>query len=274
MNEQPVNQRGKLSPAAITSIILVVLCGISLYILIALPYDQVFRDGWVAFKGVDPYWHMRMVDNLLHHFPHHMSFDPYYYFPNGMDVPSAFFFDWLIAAIARILSLGSPSQHTVDFVGAYIPAILGTLTIIPVYFIGKELFNRWVGVLSAALVVILPGEFLNRSLLGFTDHHVAEALLTTVTILFFILALKRAREREISFAHLINRDWAIIAKPLIYTLLAGLFLGIYLLTWWGGLLFVFIIFVYLIIQFLIDLLRGKSTDYLCLIAPFHPSSPP
>ncbi|GAI16774.1 unnamed protein product, partial [marine sediment metagenome] len=59
---------------------------------------------------------------------------------------------------------GSPSPHTIDAVGAYVPAILGTLTIIPVYFIGKELFNRWVGILAAALVAILPGEFLNRSL--------------------------------------------------------------------------------------------------------------
>ena len=35
---------------------------------------------------------------------------------------------------------------------------------------------RAVFVLSAALLVILPGEFLNRSLLSFTDHHAAEAL--------------------------------------------------------------------------------------------------
>lgn len=260
-----LRQKGKLPPAAIAGIVLLILCGISLYIRIALPYDQVFVNGSVWFRGTDAWYHMRLVDNLLHHFPYRISFDPYTFYPHGIAVGWPPFFDWLVAGVAWLVGLGSPSQHTIDVVGAYIPPILGTLTIIPVYFIGKELFNRWVGLLAAALVAILPGEFLNRSLLGFTDHHVAESLFTTTTILFLILAIKRAREREISFAHLLNKNWSVITKPLIYTLLAGIFLGIYLLTWIGGLLVVFIIFTWLVIQFIIDHLRHKSTDYLCII---------
>jgi len=120
-------------------------------------------------------------------------------------------------------------------------------------------------VISAALVAILPGEFLHRSLLGFTDHHAAEVLFSTVTILFLIMAIKRAREREISFSHLLNRDWSTITKPLIYTLLAGIFLGLYLLTWQGGLMFIFIVFACLVIQFIVDHVRHKSNDYLCII---------
>jgi len=208
---------------------------------------------------------MRLIENLLQHFPHRISFDPYTFFPQGTTVPWPPFFDWLAAGVARLVSLGSPSQHTIDVVGAYIPAILGTLTLIPVYFIGKELFNRWTGLLAAALVVVLPGEFLNRSLLGFTDHHVAESLFTTVTILFLILAVKKSRERKISFGHLRNRNWALITRPLVYILIAGIFLGIYLLTWVGGLMLLFIIFAWLVIQFIIDHVRGKSTDYLCII---------
>jgi len=262
---EQTSQKGKVPPAAIAGIILFILCGISLYIRIALPYDQVFVNSSVWFKGTDAWYHMRLIDNLLHHFPHIIYFDPYSYYPTGNLTAPRPFFDWLVAGIAWLVGLGSPSQHTIDVVGAYIPAILGTLTIIPVYFIGKELFNRWVGLLSAALVVMLPGEFLNRSLLGFTDHHVAESLFTTATILFLILAVKRAKKREISFAHLINRNWQITTKPLIYTLLAGIFLGIYLLTWMGALLVVFIIFAWLVIQFIIDHLKHKSTDYLCII---------
>ncbi|MBA7502788.1 hypothetical protein ES706_01382 [subsurface metagenome] len=260
-----LSQKGKLPPAAIAGIVLLILCGISLYIRIALPYDQVFVNGSVWFKGVDPWYHMRLVDNLVHHFPHLIHYDPYIYYPDGGAWASMPFFDWLVAGSAWLVGLGSPTQHTIDVVGAYIPPVLGTLTLIPVYFIGKELFNRWVGLLSAALLALLPGEFLNRSLLGFTDHHVAESLFTTVTILFLILALKQARERNISFGHLVNRNWSVITKPLIYTLLAGIFLGIYLLTWVGGLLVVFIIFTWLVIQFIIDHLRHKSTDYLCII---------
>jgi oligosaccharyl transferase (archaeosortase A-associated) len=266
VSEQSPKQKHRLPTAAIVGIILAVICAIALYIRIALPYEQVFVNGAVWFRETDAYYHMRNIENLLHHFPHFNSFDPYVLYPGGGGGPARPFFDWLVAGIILLVSLGSPTQHTIDVVGAYIPTILGTLTLIPVYFIGKELFNRWVGVISAALLAILPGEFMNRSLLGFTDHHVAEALFSTAAILFFILALNRARGREISFGHFLSRDWSTITKPLVYTLLAGIFLGIYLLSWQGGLLFVFIIFVYLVIQFIVDHLRRKSTDYLCLVS--------
>jgi oligosaccharyl transferase (archaeosortase A-associated) len=94
-------------------------------------------------------------------------------------------------------------------------------------------------------------------------------LFSTVCILFLIMAIKRAREREISFGHLLSRDWSTITKPLVYTLLAGIFLGIYLLSWRGGVMFAFIIFIYLVIQFIVDHLRRKSSDYLCIVGtPF------
>jgi len=265
VSEQSPEQKRTLPPIVIVGIILAALCGISLYIRIALPYDHIFVNGGVWFRETDAYYYMRNIENLFYNFPHFNSFDPYMLFPGGGGGLVRPFFPWLIAGIIRLISVGTPTLHHMEVVAAYMPAILGTLTIFPVYFIGKELFNRWVGVISAALVVILPGELLHRSLLGFTDHHAAEVLFSTVAILFLIMAIKRAREREISFGHILRRDWSTITKPLVYTLLAGVFLGIYLLTWTGGLLFVFIIFAYLVIQFIVDHLRHKSSDYLCIV---------
>ena len=265
MSEQNSGQKRRLPPAAIVGIIMAVLCGISLYIRIYLPYDQTFVNGWVWFRETDAYYYVRHIENMVHNFPRFNSFDPYVLYPDGGTGLTRPFFAWLLAGITLLVSRGAPTQHTIEVVGAYMPAILGTLTLIPVYFIGKKLFNRWVGVIAAALVVILPGEFLHRSLLGFTDHHVAETLFSTVCILFLIMAIKRAREREISFGHILRRDWSTITRPLVYALLAGIFLGMYLLTWIGGLLFIFIVFVYLVIQFIVDHLRHKSTDYLCIV---------
>jgi oligosaccharyl transferase (archaeosortase A-associated) len=265
VSEQSSEQKRKLPPIAIVGIILAVLCGISLYIRIALPYHQIFVNDWVWFRETDAYYYMRNIETLVHNFPQFNSFDPYMLFPSGTAGLIRPFFAWLVAGIILLVRGGASTLHTMEAVAAYIPPILGTLTLIPVYFIGKELFNRWAGVISAALVVILPGEFLHRSLLGFTDHHVAETLFSTVCILFLIMAIKRAREREISFDHFLSRDWSTVRRPLVYTLLAGIFLGIYLLTWIGGLLLVFIIFVYLVIQSVVDHLRHKSSDYLCIV---------
>jgi len=243
-------------------ITLALFVGISLYFRVYLPYNQVFSGEWIRFTSVDAYYHMRLVDNLVHNFPQLINFDPYLMYPFGVKIDNIHFFDWLLAGIIWVIGLGSPTQHTIDVVAVYFPAILAALTIIPVYFIGKELFGRWAGVISAGLIAILSGEFLGRSILGFTDHHIAETLFTATTMMFLILAIKASRERGLTLGHIRHRDWAMIRRPIIYSLLSGLFLGIYLITWVGALLFVFIISLYFFIQFIIDHLRRQSTDYL------------
>jgi len=255
----------KLSSKWLSGITVGLFFGVALYLRVCLPYDQVFTGDWIKFTSIDAYYHMRLIDNLVHNFPHFISFDPYIIYPGGHGTGSIHFFDWLIAGIIWVIGLGSPTQHTVDVVGVYFPAVLGALTVIPVYFIGKELFGRWVGVVAAGLIALLPGEFLGRSILGFTDQHIAETLLTSVTMLFLILAIKTARQRQLTFSHLKRLDWATSARPIIYSLLTGIFLGIYFHTWQGALLFVFIISIYFITQFIINHLRGKPTDYLCLV---------
>jgi oligosaccharyl transferase (archaeosortase A-associated) len=243
-------------------IIIAAFFGVALSLRIYPVYDQVFVGGWIKFTGVDAYYHMRLVDNLLRHFPQYMTFDPYTFYPHGASVGWPPFFDWLIAGIAWLAGLGSPTQHTVNVVGVYLPAFLGAIAVVPVYFIGKALFNRWAGVISAGVIALLPSEFLGRTILGFTDHHVAEVLFTTITMLFLILAIKTAKQRQLTFNHLRDRDWSTIIRPLVYSLLAGISLGIYILSWVGALLFVFLLFVYFLIQFVVDHLKGEKTGYL------------
>ncbi|MEE8471081.1 MAG: oligosaccharyl transferase, archaeosortase A system-associated, partial [Dehalococcoidia bacterium] len=202
-----------------------------------------------------------------------MPFDPYVYHPyshgpNWAAAGIAPFFDLLLGFFIWVIGLGSPSKQTIDTVGAFFPAILGALTTIPVYFIGKELFNKKAGLLAAALIAILPGQFLLRSLLGFTDQHVAETLFSTLTMLFLIMAVKSSKQKGLSFESMYGKRWEVIGKPLMYSLLAGIALGCYLLSWVGGGLFIFIIFVYFIIQFIIDHLRAGSTNYLCIVGAF------
>ena len=256
----------RLRQKIITGALLALFLGIALYFRIAFPYHLVFGSEQVKFTGNDAWYHMRIVDNLVHNFPHLNSFDPYMLFPGGGSTSYHFpFFDYLLAGIIWLIGLGSPTEHTVNVVAAYFPAILGALTVIPVYFIGKTLFNRWAGVVSAGLIAILPGEFLHRSILGFADHHVAEVFFTTTAMLFLILAIKNSKREQLTLAHLRHPNKTSITRPMIYSLLAGVFLGIYLISWQGALLFVFILTIYFLIQFTIDHLRQKPVDYLCLV---------
>ena len=139
----PLEEDGesRVSPKLVYGIILALVFGIAFSLRVCLPYDQVFTNEWIKFTGVDGYYHMRLIDNLVQNFPHRITFDPYTSYPGGFFVGWPPFFDWLLAGIAWLIGLGSPTQHTTDVVGVYLPAILGALTVIPVYFIGQALFN-------------------------------------------------------------------------------------------------------------------------------------
>ncbi|MFC1921361.1 oligosaccharyl transferase, archaeosortase A system-associated [Chloroflexota bacterium] len=258
---------GKINPKLITVAVLVIMFIISLCIRAVLPGEKIFSDVGIKYSSADAYYNMRQVDNLAYNYPDYTDADPYFIYPReNFGQTGVRFFSWLLATVSWIVGLGSPTQRIIDVVAVYMPALFGALMVIPVYIIGKELFNRWVGLFSAGLIAILPGEFLGRSILGFTDYHIAEVLFTTVTMMFLIMAIKRASQRHIVFSHIRRPDWSVIRKPLIYSLLAGLFLGLYIATWAGALLFVFIIFLFFIIQFIVDHLRKRSTEYLCFVS--------
>jgi dolichyl-diphosphooligosaccharide--protein glycosyltransferase len=234
---------------------------IALFIRIALPYQTVFSGPWIKLTGIDAYYYMRLVDNLVANFPRLIGFDPYQLFPGGdfiNRVPN--FFVYMLAIPVKLLGGINPSSQVVDSIAVYIPAILGALTVIPVYFLGKALTNRWAGLIAAVIVALMPGELLMRSLLGYTDHHVAEVLFTSCFVLFFVLALKHGR--EFTYETLKTGGFPPINEQMPYAIIAGIFLGFYIITWQGALLYVFIIFIFFIIQFINDHLRGFPTDYL------------
>lgn len=200
--------------------------------------DVVFVDGAVLFRGTDAWYHMRVVDNVLANFPKPMLFDPYAFYPDGGTVGYHPLMSWIITSISFIVGTSK-----VEYVGAFLPPILGCLTLIPVYFLGKTLFNRTVGIIACVLIAVLPGEFLHRTLLGFTDQHALEVLLMVSTILFLVLAYKRNRIR--------------------YTIITGVLLGLYVLNWHGAAFLVFILGIWFWLQFLLDYLKGKPVEPLC-----------
>jgi len=234
---------------------------VALFLRVGLPYPTVFDGRWIKLTGIDAYYYMRLVDNLLANFPQLTAFDPFIL--SGMGdvtgrVPS--FFVYMLAGMVRLLGGASATQAAADSIAVYVPAIMGALTVIPVFFIGRAVSNRWGGLVAALLAATMPGELLSRSLLGNTDHHVAEILFTSFFMMFFMLALKNSR--QFTYTLLRKGQFPPASRHIPYSIIAGIFLGLYLITWQGALLIVFIIFVYFIIQFISDHLRGFPTDYL------------
>lgn len=221
---------------------------VALFFRTYFPYHNVFANGWVNYQETDCYYNMRVITNLAQHFPHMLSFDPYAFFPSGILVSNPPVFYYLFAFIAWVIGLGHPTLHTIEMVGAYLPAILGALVTIPVFFIGKELFGKQAGLVGAAIIAILPGQFLWRGMLGFPDYHIFEALLSATAMLFLVMALRRTGKIQ----------W-------VFSILAGIFLALYHLAWVGAALFVFIIFIFILIQSIINHFKNKLNTDLGMI---------
>jgi len=235
---------------------------ISLWIR-TLPSDTVFlSDGSVKFATNDAWYHMRTLNVLLENYPHRMFFNPMTNYPNGSYIHFGPLFDQMMAIISLILGMGHPSSQLVNTIGAYFPAVLGALTVIPVYYIGKYLGGHKTGVLAAILIAFAPGQFLSRSMIGFTDHHVAESLFSTFFMMFFMLALITAKEKKLRFEDVFNKNLNVLKEPFLYSVLAGVMYSAYQLSWAGGSLFLLIALVYAIFQYILDNFRNESSDYL------------
>ncbi|MFY9339237.1 MAG: oligosaccharyl transferase, archaeosortase A system-associated, partial [Methanosarcina flavescens] len=102
----------------------------------------------------------------------------------------------------------------------------------------------------------------SRSLIGFTDHHVAESLFSTFFMMFFILALISAKEKKLRFEDVLNKNLRVLKEPLLYSVVAGVMYSAYQLSWPGGSLFLLITLIYAVFQYILDNFRNESSDYL------------
>jgi dolichyl-diphosphooligosaccharide--protein glycosyltransferase len=201
-------------------LLLAFLTGVAFLVRVGFGYETVLGGSFVRFAENDPWYHMRLIEHLIDHFPFRLTYDPYLLAGSGQNVHLAPGFDLLVAAVALVLGAGAPSPSLTEYVGALLPPVLGALCVLPVYGLGRTLFSTRAGLLAAGLAAILPGQFLRRSAIGFTDHHVAEILLSACAALFFVRAIERCGTSKT--AGLRDR------------ILAGFFLGAYLICWTGG----------------------------------------
>jgi len=107
-------------------------------------------DGDILFYGSDSFYHMRRVLYTVDHFPHTLWFDTFLNYPRGLELMWPPLFDQLIAGTAILF--GAESQREIEIVGAFVPQILGSMTILALYFLARELFGLRVGLISFPLL--------------------------------------------------------------------------------------------------------------------------
>jgi len=199
------------------------LSGLALYLRTST-LSAVFQPGFVDFLENDSWYHARSIDHLVHNFPWRMPFDPYSGVGSTPQMATGPFYDYVIAFVAW---MARASEYTTYAMAAWYPAVLAMLVVPAIFLLGKKTFGTRAGLIAAAIIATLPGHYLRISRAGYTDHHVMETLLAT---LFFWLLLRA------------------VETPGRRSIVAGLCLGAYLLTFVGGAFLIAIVAAWMLCQ--------------------------
>jgi len=139
----------------------------------------------------DAWYHLRVIENLASQFPHRLTADPFVFGAPFLKVPPLL--DYLVAGPAWLLGLGHPSEGLVTTLAVFTAPVLAALTVIAVYAVARLAAGSVAGLLAAALAATLPGHFLDRTVLGYVDHHALEALVSIVIVWLVARSLTAAR---------------------------------------------------------------------------------
>ncbi|MCH2187306.1 glycosyltransferase family 39 protein, partial [Myxococcota bacterium] len=184
----------------------------------ALGFEYVFVGEEVVFPPADPQYHLRRAFFTMTQFPDVLLFDPYINFPGGAPVPWPPLFDWLLGA-AGWLAGGTTSD--LERAAAWAAPVCAAMVVWPLYFAGRLLSSRRVGLLAGLFFALLPISVVYTRV-GNADHHAAVTLVGA-WLLYCLLALvdpAASRARMIGLAGLL-----------------ALLSAIMLLTWHGSLLY-------------------------------------
>jgi oligosaccharyl transferase (archaeosortase A-associated) len=196
------------------------------------------QDGNVLFMGYDEFYHMRRILYTVGHFPNTIFFDSYLDYPYGMHITWPPLYDQLSAAVSVVL--GQHSRAGIEMVSAIVPTVLGSIAIVAVYFLVREIFDRRIAIMSAFMTALAP-YYLQKSMLGETDHHVLEVLLLILALLFLVLALSRKE------------------RAMIFAALAGIAMAGMAYTWLGSAAYFGIVLLYAIGQMTLDIKNNVSS---------------
>lgn len=195
---------------------LAVVCTILFHIVLPL------HDG-IQINTVDAYCILRYAD-IWPNIPQH---DFYLNYPDGQAPMSQMFWIVMIASVAKVFHLDVTTS------GAILPPVLFLLTLIPVYIIARILFkDKLVATVSIFLLAIMPGELLNRTMIGAADYHCLEIFLTSMILMFALLAIEFRDSK---------------GKLVIYVTSAFIFALAYAATWQGAPLVLLIMLIFLAI---------------------------
>lgn len=204
---------------AISAIILILFVAFTVRVL---PMRWEIASGQIHLNEYDPYYQYSITNYMVKN----GLFSPYtgdgwvnsqHWYPKGLDMSQSLpAMPMTAAALYQVVSFLGVNVDLMTFCALLVP-VLGALACLILYFIGKDMGGRAVG-LFAALSLALAPSFLQRSSLGFMDTEIPGIL----GLLLFVLMFLRSMDPKRS-----------LREGLIYSIGAALALA-YFIAGWGA----------------------------------------
>ena len=197
--------------------------------------------------GPDPYYNMRLCTETLERGYYPFVGEETDYMLNyplgGKGSARPPLFNMIAVGVAK---LGGNFMSEMDALGwamLFLPAIYGALLVFPIFGIGKELFNKKIGIIAALFIPLIPVHIGSGHGSSFSlfDHDSFILLLTTLVLYFLIKSFKEKDKK----------------KSIIYALLSGVCIASIELSWVAAqFIFVFIL-LFMIVQMFFDIFRNN-----------------
>ncbi|WP_414837750.1 STT3 domain-containing protein [Candidatus Nanosalina sp. VS9-1] len=169
------------------------------------------EQGMQNLQALDPYMIFRMSQHLAYEGAMPVA-DFMRYFPYSAPTYLLNIGDIVFPAILYWMGPSMIFENYLEWAQFY-PALMGALSTVVMYFFGKEVANKRVGIFSAFFLAVIPG-VMRRSSAGFFEKEPIGTFFMMLTLLFFARAWKR--------------------ESYISGILSGLSLAFFTISWGGS----------------------------------------
>jgi dolichyl-phosphooligosaccharide-protein glycotransferase len=205
----------------------------------------------------DPLYNLRQTEQLLANHLQYAWFDPMTLYPGGANMYWGPLFPLILAVSCMIT--GATTRPEIIGTALLVPPIMGIIVVITMYYVGKVCGDWKTGILASGFTAIISGQFFYRSLYGYIDHHIAEVLFSTIFCLLYIYAMLSEKDEHINL-----KEIGTYKQTLLLASLAGIayLLGLFIMP--TMILFAMIVGIFTVIQFTIDVYKGRTSEYLLI----------
>jgi dolichyl-phosphooligosaccharide-protein glycotransferase len=236
---------------------------LALFVRAYFAYDISQDNGYIVSGGSDSYYWRRIIDYSADT-GKQLFWDPLTAYPDGIRNPRPPLYSMSVVVPGVISqNLFGSLDDAIGFMFVWSTAFWGALTVVPTYFLGKEVFGKRAGLVAAFFLAVMPSH-VQRSVLSNADHDAIILFFAVLTFFFLLKAVKNQSQKRWvenwrspksirdGFAAYFRES----RTAVLYALMAGTAFGTVIMIWVGFAYVAVLILAYFLIQVMFNRFRN------------------